>query len=117
MISMCWLSDVELVINRLAAKKNTLADIEYFRATVDNIEEMRTPDGKEPLTLTALQEWEEQVTTGRSNKKDAEDHHANTPNHHGSADGPAYHLLPNETETRNSRHPRKILPNPKRSTH
>lgn len=59
MINMAWNSDVELTVNRLAADKSKIADLDHFYQTVGHIEDMRNPDGKGPLTLSALEAWEE----------------------------------------------------------
>jgi len=55
--SMIWQSDVDLVINRLAADKHNLKGRDYFYQTVGQIEAMKTPDGTRRLTLDELEAW------------------------------------------------------------
>jgi len=62
--SMIWQSDVDLVINRLAADKHNLKDRDYFYQTADQIEAMKTPDGTRRLTLDELEAWEGRCREG-----------------------------------------------------
>ena len=64
--SMIWQSDVDLVINRLAADKHNLKDRDYFYQTADQIEAMKTPDGTRRLTLDELEAWEGRCRIGAS---------------------------------------------------
>jgi lipoate-protein ligase A len=79
--SMVWQSDVDLVIHRLSADKLNLKDRDFFYQTVDQIEEMKTPDGKQRLTLDELEAWEERCREGeQTDGNDTTDHTAKEDN-------------------------------------
>ena len=105
---MIWDSDVILVINCLSANKHQITDLDHFYQTVDNIEAMKTPDGKKPLTLKALKEWEERCKS-EPRKKD-EDHDAaeQQQHHHTTSQDLTDGLLPDRTQVIHPRHPRKV---------
>lgn len=100
-LNMVWASDVELVINRLATRKHTLAGLDYFHRTVSNIEDMRTPDGKNPLTLDALEAWEARCRYGCHCRCEQGDH---------ENDGPAdHHDRAEDIEGGSLQDPRKVI--------
>ena len=74
--SMIWQSDVDLVINRLAADNHNLKDRDYFYQTADQIEAMKNPDGTRRLTLDELEAWEGRCREGEQadGRTDATDH-------------------------------------------
>ena len=107
-LNMVWQSDVDLTINRLSANKHDLADSVYFYQTVDNIEEMKTPDGKNPLTLQALQEWEERCINGPQEQQDEHDTRSTANDH----------PVEEDLENRSLRHPKKVIhPRPRGPLH
>ncbi|WP_171125591.1 hypothetical protein [Ruegeria sp. HKCCA4707] len=59
---MVWDTDIDLVLNRIQPR--TCADPEYFYATVDLIEDGRSPTGAGRLTLSELEAWAERVKKG-----------------------------------------------------
>ncbi|WP_299898689.1 hypothetical protein [uncultured Ruegeria sp.] len=66
---MVWDTDIDLVLNRIQPR--TCADPEYFYATVDLIEDGRSPTGAGRLTMSELEAWAERVKKGT--KADAQD--------------------------------------------
>lgn len=59
---MVWDTDIDLVLNRIQPR--TCADPDYFYATVDLIEEGRSPTRTGRLTLSELEAWAERVNKG-----------------------------------------------------
>lgn len=76
-VSMLWESDVQITINRLTANKHEIVDLDYFYQTVDQIEKMKTPDGKKRLSLIGLKDWEERCKHGEQHEDRSDEHHLN----------------------------------------
>ncbi|WP_172978461.1 hypothetical protein [Ruegeria sp. THAF33] len=69
LLNKAWDTDIDLVLNRIQPR--TCADPDYFYATVDLIEDGRSPTGTGQLTLSELEAWAERVKKGT--KADVED--------------------------------------------
>ncbi|MCA0906062.1 hypothetical protein LCM27_06590 [Ruegeria marisrubri] len=69
LLDMVWDTDIDLVLNRIQPR--TCADPYFFYATVDLIEDGRSPTGTGRLTLSELEAWAERVKKGT--KVDVED--------------------------------------------
>ncbi|UWR03262.1 hypothetical protein K3740_00680 [Ruegeria conchae] len=85
---MVWDVDITLVLNRIQPR--TCADPDYFYATVDLIEDGRSPTGAGRLTLSELEAWAERVNKGT--KADAQDQESR----HLPADNDVRYVAPRE---------------------
>ncbi|WP_171186487.1 hypothetical protein [Ruegeria sp. HKCCC2117] len=66
---MVWDTDIARVLNHIQPR--ACADPDYFYATVDLIEDGRSPTGTGRLTLSELEAWAERLNKG--SKADAQD--------------------------------------------